>query len=104
MTFLVKLITEPQQVVHRAGLERRHRQTDPPTDRPRSWYLHDRHDAIISSSPNARTRIDVAAAGQTVEARALLDRLDDSEIISLGVPSGAGDLIRDQPPGRGWRR
>ena len=48
-----------------------------------------------------RTRIDVAAAGQTVEARALLDRLDDSEVISLGVPSGAGDLIRDQPPGRG---
>ena len=49
-------------------------------------------------------RIDLAEVGRTAEARALLDRLDDSEIISLGVPSGAGDLIRDQPPGRGWRR
>ena len=27
--------------------------------------------------------------GQTAEARALLDRLDDSEVISLGVLSGA---------------
>ena len=36
-----------------------------------------------------RTRIDVAAAGQTAEARALLDRLDDSGVISLGVLSGA---------------
>ena len=36
-----------------------------------------------------KTRIDVAAAGQTAEARALLDRLDDSQVISLGVLSGA---------------
>jgi hypothetical protein len=36
-----------------------------------------------------RTRIDVAAAGQKAEARALLDRLDDSGVISLGVLSGA---------------
>lgn len=36
-----------------------------------------------------RTRINVAAAGQTAEARALLDRLDDSGVISLGVLSGA---------------
>jgi hypothetical protein len=36
-----------------------------------------------------RTRIDVAAAGQTAEGRALLDRLDDSGVISLGVLSGA---------------
>jgi len=36
-----------------------------------------------------KTCIDVAAAGQTAEARALLDRLDDSQVISLGVLSGA---------------
>jgi hypothetical protein len=36
-----------------------------------------------------RARIDVAAAGETAEARALLDRLDDSGVISLGVLSGA---------------
>jgi hypothetical protein len=36
-----------------------------------------------------RTRIDVAAAGQTAEGLALLDRLDDSEVVSLGVLSGA---------------
>ena len=34
-------------------------------------------------------RIDVAEVGCTAEARALLDRLDDSEVISLGVLSGA---------------
>ena len=34
-------------------------------------------------------RIDLAEAGRTAEARALLDRLDDSEVISLGVLSGA---------------
>jgi hypothetical protein len=34
-------------------------------------------------------RIDVGEAGRTEEARALLDRLDDSEVISLGVLSGA---------------
>jgi hypothetical protein len=34
-------------------------------------------------------RIDVAEAGCTAEARSLLDRLDDSEVISLGVLSGA---------------
>jgi hypothetical protein len=34
-------------------------------------------------------RIDVGEAGLTAEARALLDRLDDSEVISLGVLSGA---------------
>ena len=33
-------------------------------------------------------RIDLAEAGRTAEARALLDRLDDSEVISLGVLSG----------------
>lgn len=36
-----------------------------------------------------RTRIDVAAAGQTAQGRALLGRLDDSGVISLGVLSGA---------------
>jgi hypothetical protein len=36
-----------------------------------------------------RTRIDVAGAGQTAEARTLLDRLDDGGVISLGVLSGA---------------
>ncbi len=36
-----------------------------------------------------RTCIDVAAAGQTAGARALLDQLDDSGVISLGVLSGA---------------
>ena len=36
-----------------------------------------------------RTRIDVAAAGQTAGARALLDQLDDTAVISLGVLSGA---------------
>jgi hypothetical protein len=34
-------------------------------------------------------RIDVGEAGRTAEARALLDRLGDSEVISLGVLSGA---------------
>jgi hypothetical protein len=34
-------------------------------------------------------RIDVDEVGHTAEARALLDRLDDSEVISLGVLSGA---------------
>ena len=34
-------------------------------------------------------RIDVGEVGHTAEARALLDRLDDSEVISLGVLSGA---------------
>ena len=36
-----------------------------------------------------RGRIDVAEAGRTAEARALLDRLGDSEVVSLGVLSGA---------------
>ena len=57
------------------------------------------------------TRIDVAAAGQTVEARALLDRLDDSEVISLGVLSGAdlcmlgaaGHPVCWEGLGRAWR-
>ena len=57
------------------------------------------------------TRIDVAAAGQTVEARALLDRLDDSEVISLGVLSGAdlcmlgaaGHPVCWEALGRAWR-
>lgn len=34
-------------------------------------------------------RIDLAEVGCTAEARALLDRLDESEVISLGVLSGA---------------
>jgi hypothetical protein len=34
-------------------------------------------------------RIDAAAAGYAAQARALLDRLDDREVISLGVLSGA---------------
>lgn len=34
-------------------------------------------------------RVDVGRVGHTAEARALLDRLDDSEVISLGVLSGA---------------
>jgi hypothetical protein len=34
-------------------------------------------------------RIDVSEVGHTAEARTLLDRLDDSEVISLGVLSGA---------------
>ena len=34
-------------------------------------------------------RVDVGEVGCTAEARALLDRLDDSEVISLGVLSGA---------------
>lgn len=34
-------------------------------------------------------RIDLAEVGNTAETRALLDRLDDSEVISLGVLSGA---------------
>jgi hypothetical protein len=34
-------------------------------------------------------RIDVREVGRTAEARALLDRLDDSKVISLGVLSGA---------------
>jgi hypothetical protein len=34
-------------------------------------------------------RIDVSEVGHTAQARALLDRLDDSEVISLGVLSGA---------------
>src|ERR1700728_1283583 len=34
-------------------------------------------------------RIDVGEVGRMTEARALLDRLDDSELISLGVLSGA---------------
>jgi hypothetical protein len=36
-----------------------------------------------------RKRIDVAEVGQTAEARALLDQLDDGKVISLGVLSGA---------------
>ena len=34
-------------------------------------------------------RIDVGEVGHTAEACALLDRLDDSEVISLGVLSGS---------------
>jgi hypothetical protein len=33
--------------------------------------------------------IDTADAGRTVGARALLDQLDDSKVLSLGVLSGA---------------